>query len=34
MPRRLAIAPHLTIAELEHRDRSARDPVERTHSTE
>jgi transposase len=31
VPRRLAIAPHLTVAELEHRYRSARAPVERTH---
>lgn len=31
MPRRLAVAPHLTIPDLEHRYRSARDPVERTH---
>lgn len=31
MPRHLAVAPHLTLVELEHRYRAARDPVERTH---
>jgi transposase len=31
MPRHLAVAPHLTVPELERRYRAARDPVERTH---
>jgi transposase len=31
MPRRLAVADRLGVAELEHRYRAARDPVERTH---
>jgi transposase len=31
MPRRLAVAPHLAVAELERRYRAARDPVARTH---
>lgn len=31
MPRHLTVTPHLTVAELEHRYRATRDPVERTH---
>jgi hypothetical protein len=31
MPRRLAVADHLPVVELERRYRAARDPVERTH---
>ena len=31
MPRCLELAPHLSVAELEHRYRQSRDPVERSH---
>jgi len=31
MPKRIIIAPHLSVEELEHRYRQAKDPVERSH---
>ena len=31
MPRRITIAPHLSLEELENRYRQAKDPVERSH---